>query len=60
MLRARLASGLPLSVLSAEARSQAERLVEDQLIDRSAHSAGLLVLTRNGRLLADAVIRDVT
>jgi oxygen-independent coproporphyrinogen-3 oxidase len=60
MLRARLAAGLPLSVLTAGARSQAERMVEDDLIDRSAHAAGLLVLTRNGRLLADAVIRDVT
>jgi putative oxygen-independent coproporphyrinogen III oxidase len=60
MLRARLAEGLPLSVLTAKARSQAERMVADHLIDRSAHAAGRLVLTRRGRLLADAVIRDVT
>jgi oxygen-independent coproporphyrinogen-3 oxidase len=60
MLRARLAAGLPLSVLTAQARSQAERMVADQLLDRAAHAAGRLVLTLQGRLLADAVIRDVT
>jgi putative oxygen-independent coproporphyrinogen III oxidase len=60
MLRARLADGLPLSVLSATAREHAERMVDDTLIDRSAHAAGRLVLTLRGRLLADAVIRELT
>jgi oxygen-independent coproporphyrinogen-3 oxidase len=60
MLRARLAEGLPLSVLTAHARSQTERMVDDCLADRSAHAAGRLVLTVRGRLLADAVIRDLT
>ena len=60
MLRARLAEGLPLSVLTAYARSQTERMVDDCLADRSAHAAGRLVLTVQGRLLADAVIRDLT
>jgi putative oxygen-independent coproporphyrinogen III oxidase len=60
MLRARLADGLPLSVLPATAREHAERMVDDTLIDRSAHAAGRLVLTLRGRLLADAVIRELT
>jgi oxygen-independent coproporphyrinogen-3 oxidase len=60
MLRVRLAEGLPLSLLTATARQQAERMLDDRLIDRSAHAGGRLVLTLRGRLLADAVIRDIT
>ncbi|HVT67236.1 MAG TPA: radical SAM family heme chaperone HemW [Trebonia sp.] len=60
MLRARLAEGLPLTVLSGTARHCAERMVADQLIDPVAFAAGRLVLTLHGRLLADAVIRDLT
>ncbi len=60
MLRARLAEGLPLSLLSGAARDAAERMVDDSLIDRAAFTAGRLVLTLRGRLLADAVIRDLT
>ena len=60
MLRARLAGGLPLSVLAPAAREIAERMADDCLIDHSAYAAGQLVLTLRGRLLADAVIRDLT
>ena len=60
MLRTRLAEGLPLSLLTGTALHQAERLVADALIDPAAHAAGQLVLTLKGRLLADAVIRDLT
>jgi putative oxygen-independent coproporphyrinogen III oxidase len=60
MLRARLAEGLPLSLLTDAARNGSERLVDDSLIDPSAHADGRLVLTPRGRLLADAVIRDLT
>jgi putative oxygen-independent coproporphyrinogen III oxidase len=60
MLRVRLAEGLPLSALTAAALDQSERMVDDRLIDRSAHAAGRLVLTIRGRLLADAVIRELT
>jgi oxygen-independent coproporphyrinogen-3 oxidase len=35
-------------------------LLDDSLIDRSAFDSGRLVLTLRGRLLADAVIRDLT
>jgi oxygen-independent coproporphyrinogen-3 oxidase len=60
MLRVRLAEGLPLSLLTATALAETERMVAGRLIDRSAHAAGRLVLTVRGRLLADAVIRDLT
>jgi len=60
MLRARLAAGLPLSLLRGTAADEAERMVTEALIDPSAHAAGRLVLTLKGRLLADAVVRDLT
>ena len=60
MLRARLAEGLPLSLLRGTAADEAERMVAEALIDPSAHAAGKLVLTLRGRLLADAVVRDLT
>jgi putative oxygen-independent coproporphyrinogen III oxidase len=60
MLRTRLAEGAPLSVLTADALLSAERSVATALLDPSAYAAGRLVLTREGRLLADAVIRDLT
>jgi len=60
MLRARLAEGLPLSLLRGTAADEAERMVAEALIDPSAHAAGKLVLTLKGRLLADAVVRDLT
>jgi putative oxygen-independent coproporphyrinogen III oxidase len=60
MLRVRLAEGLPLTRLTDTASADTERMLADALIDPSAHAAGRLVLTRRGRLLADAVIRDMT
>ncbi len=60
MLRVRLAEGLPLAVLTPAAQASAERMVDDCLIDHAAYAAGRLVLTQRGRLLADAVIRDLT
>ena len=60
MLGVRLAEGLPLTVLTGAASRQSERAVASRLADPSAFAAGRLVLTREGRLLADAVIRDLT
>ena len=60
MLRARLAEGLPLTVLTGAASRHSERAVASRLADPSAFADGRLVLTREGRLLADAVIRDLT
>ncbi|HSL08359.1 MAG TPA: radical SAM family heme chaperone HemW [Pseudonocardiaceae bacterium] len=57
MLRLRLADGLSLDVLGAPGRAAAERAVTDGLL--ASPSDGRLVLTPRGRLLADAVVRDL-
>jgi oxygen-independent coproporphyrinogen-3 oxidase len=59
MLRVRLRSGLPLEQLSPKGLAAADRAVEDGLLDRSAATDGTAVLTQRGRLLADAVVRDL-
>ncbi|MGC4874701.1 radical SAM family heme chaperone HemW [Micromonospora sp. DT43] len=59
MLRLRLASGLPLAVLDGTGRAGAERALADGLLDADEYAAGRAVLTLRGRLLADAVVRDL-
>ncbi|MFI7080875.1 radical SAM family heme chaperone HemW [Micromonospora sp. NPDC049903] len=59
MLRLRLASGLPLDVLDEAGRAAAARAVAQGLLAAPAHAAGRAVLTVRGRLLADAVVRDL-
>lgn len=57
MLRLRLAEGMPLgSIRDAAAVNQA---LADGLLDEAAYANGRAALTLRGRLLADAVIRDV-
>ncbi len=56
MLRLRLRSGLPVAVLSANEAARAQISVSDGLVIRTPDR---LVLTDRGRLLADAVVRDV-
>jgi putative oxygen-independent coproporphyrinogen III oxidase len=60
MLGLRLREGLPLARLSEIGRARAGAAVENGLLDPGAHAAGRAVLTDRGRLLADAVIRDLT
>ncbi len=64
MLGVRLAEGLPLADLSAGARTSVAGLVADGLLDGAAAlGAGgqrRVLLTRRGRLLADAVVRSLT
>ena len=60
MLTTRLASGCEVSELGAAGRGAAAAAVRDGLADEAAFGAGRVVLTRPGRLLADAVIRDLT
>ena len=60
MLGLRLADGLPLSALSAPAKAAAELSLGRGHLDSACWQAGRLVLTRGGRLLADAIIRDLT
>jgi putative oxygen-independent coproporphyrinogen III oxidase len=57
MLEVRLAGGCPADLLDGAA---VERLIADGLLDRQAYDAGRARLTRRGRLLADAVVRDLT
>jgi oxygen-independent coproporphyrinogen-3 oxidase len=60
MLGLRLREGLPLVALSDDGRDQARDAVARGLLAGDAHEAGRAVLTDRGRLLADAVIRDLT
>jgi putative oxygen-independent coproporphyrinogen III oxidase len=60
MLLTRLAGGCPVSELEPAGRDAAAKAVADGLADPSALAAGRVVLTLRGRLLADAVIRDLT
>ncbi|MHB1163836.1 MAG: radical SAM family heme chaperone HemW [Candidatus Nanopelagicales bacterium] len=59
MLGVRLAEGLPVDVLSPAARSRAGERAADGLLDVDRLAEGRVVLTARGRLLADAVIRDL-
>jgi putative oxygen-independent coproporphyrinogen III oxidase len=60
LLRARLADGCPLSLLTGTGRDAAAAAVAGGLAEDAAFRAGRVVLTRRGRLLADAVVRDLT
>ena len=60
MLRVRTVEGLPVSELAPESRQAVAGLVADGLGDGRGAVRGNLVLTRAGRLLADAVVRALT
>jgi oxygen-independent coproporphyrinogen-3 oxidase len=60
MLGLRLRDGLPLRHLSAAGRLRAADAVARGLLDAAAHAAGRAVLTDRGRLLADALVRELT
>ncbi len=59
MLRVRLRDGLPLTALDASGLTGAAQALADGLLDPAAYESGQVVLTLRGRLLADAVIRDL-
>jgi len=59
LLRLRLADGLPLSTLDDGGRAAAVRACTDGLLDPAGYAGGRAVLTLRGRLLADAVTRDL-
>jgi putative oxygen-independent coproporphyrinogen III oxidase len=59
LLGSRLVSGHPLDDLYEPGRSAARALVSRGLLDGSALASGRVVLTLQGRLLADAVVRDL-
>ncbi|MBZ6372133.1 MAG: radical SAM family heme chaperone HemW [Microbacterium hominis] len=60
LLRSRISDGLAVSELSGEGRHAVASLIADGLIDGAAAVRGRVVLTRRGRLLADAVVRALT
>ena len=59
LLGVRLADGLDLGLLDPGALRSARQMVADGLGVDSSFAAGRLSLTRRGRLLADAVVRDL-
>ena len=65
MLGVRLADGLRIDELPSDARTAVAGLVADGLVDgatalgRASGGGRRLVLTRRGRLLADAVVRSL-
>jgi putative oxygen-independent coproporphyrinogen III oxidase len=60
MLLTRLAAGCPVAELAPAGRAAAARAAADGLVCAEALAAGVVRLTRRGRLLADAVIRAIT
>jgi len=60
MLLTRLADGCPDTVLGPAGRASVAQVVADGLADAGALARGRVVLTRRGRLLADAVTQKLT
>jgi putative oxygen-independent coproporphyrinogen III oxidase len=57
LLRSRIVDGLPVGMLDAAGRTAVAGLIADGLVDGASAVQGRVVLTRRGRLLADAVVR---
>jgi oxygen-independent coproporphyrinogen-3 oxidase len=57
LLETRLADGMPVARLAAAGRRAIAGLIADGLVEPAPAFAGRVVLTRSGRLLADAVVR---
>lgn len=59
LLELRLVDGVPLSLLAPAGLAAAGRALADGLLEAGPYAAGRAVLTLRGRLLADAVVRDL-
>jgi oxygen-independent coproporphyrinogen-3 oxidase len=59
LLEVRLREGLPLEVLRPAGLAAAGRFLDDGLLEGTSYQQGSAVLTLRGRLLADAVVRDL-
>ncbi|MFD4394272.1 radical SAM family heme chaperone HemW [Kitasatospora sp. NPDC058397] len=59
LLELRLAEGIPLTLLTDTGRHAAARHLADGLLAAEPYAGGRAVLTLQGRLLADAVVRDL-
>lgn len=60
LLESRMIDGMPLDIVSDEARGRVAELIADELVEPAEAFRGRIVLTRRGRLLADAVVRTLT
>ena len=61
LLRTRIRDGFPIAELAGDGRQAVAALIADGLLDGpAAVRGGRIVLTRRGRLLADAVVRALT
>ncbi|MFT4136455.1 radical SAM family heme chaperone HemW [Microbacterium sp.] len=60
LLRSRISEGLPVSEVLGAGRHAVASLIADGLIEGTDAVRGRIVLTRRGRLLADAVVRALT
>lgn len=60
LLTSRIREGIRIDTLGDEARREIAGLIADGLIDGKTALRGTLVLTLQGRLLADAVVRRLT
>ncbi|BCK71310.1 coproporphyrinogen III oxidase [Streptomyces glebosus] len=59
LLELRLVDGCPLEILAPAGARAAARALADGLLEAAPYEAGRAVLTLRGRLLADAVVRDL-
>ncbi|MFE9044004.1 radical SAM family heme chaperone HemW [Streptomyces sp. NPDC012421] len=59
LLELRLREGCPLELLRERGLAASRRALADGLLDAEPYAAGRAVLTLRGRLLADAVVRDL-
>ncbi|MFT2014808.1 radical SAM family heme chaperone HemW [Streptomyces sp. 796.1] len=59
LLELRLSEGCPLDILAPAGASAAARALSDGLLEPGPYARGRAVLTLRGRLLADAVVRDL-
>ncbi|MFI6942774.1 radical SAM family heme chaperone HemW [Streptomyces sp. NPDC050418] len=59
LLELRLLSGCPLSLLRPDGLAASRRALTDGLLEPAPYEEGRAVLTLRGRLLADAVVRDL-
>ena len=60
LLRSRIVDGVAVDEATATGRRNVASLIADGLVDGAAAVHGTIVLTRRGRLLADAVVRALT
>jgi oxygen-independent coproporphyrinogen-3 oxidase len=59
LLELRLREGVPLDLLRPEGLAASRRALGEGLLESGPYEAGRAALTLRGRLLADAVVRDL-